>query len=133
MGTPRILLSFRFWLFQFDYNMHCSGFLFIFLLTCLSLLFGLYLLSYLESIQSIAFVLSQSLLVLQLYIYAFTWRFSFSFSFFCFFAFSRAAPTAYGDSQARGSNRSSRWFMPEPQQRGIRAASVTYTTAHRQC
>ena len=43
----------------------------------------------------------------------------------------RAVPTAYGGSQARGSNRScSCQPTPEPQQRGIRAASVTHTTTH---
>ena len=45
--------------------------------------------------------------------------------------FSRAAPVAYGGSQARGSNRSySRRPTPEPQQHGIWAESATYTTAH---
>ena len=38
---------------------------------------------------------------------------------------------AYGGSQAGGSNWScSHQPMPEPQQRGIQATSVTYTTAH---
>ena len=44
---------------------------------------------------------------------------------FCLF---RATPEAYGGSQARG------WIgataMPQPQQCGIRATSVIYTTAH---
>ena len=54
------------------------------------------------------------------------------FSFLFFFpVFSRAAPTAYGGFQARGSNRScSRWHMPETQQCGIQATSAKYTTAH---
>ena len=47
------------------------------------------------------------------------------------FVFFRAAPTAYGGSQARGLNRScSRWPTPEPQQCGIHAPSATHTTAH---
>ena len=52
------------------------------------------------------------------------------FFFFVFCPFSRATPTAYGGSQARGSNRSysCRW-TPEPQQHQIQA-SATYTTAH---
>ena len=42
----------------------------------------------------------------------------------------RAAPMAYGNSQARGLNRSySRWPMPQPEQCRILATSVTYTTA----
>ena len=46
-------------------------------------------------------------------------------------SFSRAAPTAHGGSQARGSNWSrSHQPTPEPQQRGIRAASASHTTAH---
>ena len=46
-------------------------------------------------------------------------------------AFSRAAPAAYRNSQARGSNRScSHRPMSEIQQQGIRATSVTHTTAH---
>ena len=50
---------------------------------------------------------------------------------FCLFAFSRAAPAAYGGSQARGRIRScSHLPIPQPQQRWIRAASATYTTAH---
>ena len=51
--------------------------------------------------------------------------------FFFLFAISWAAPMAYGGSQARSLNRScSHRPMPEPQQRMIRAASATYTTAH---
>ena len=43
----------------------------------------------------------------------------------------RAAPTAYGDSQARGLNRShSCQHRPQPKQRRIQATSSTYTTAH---
>ena len=54
-----------------------------------------------------------------------------SFLFFVFLLFLWAASVAHGGSQARGSNRScSRWPTPEPQQRRIRAASATYTTAH---
>ena len=48
-----------------------------------------------------------------------------------FLVFSRAIPTAYGGSQARGSNQScSCCPMPQPQQCRIWAASATYTTAH---
>ena len=48
----------------------------------------------------------------------------FSFFFF-FFAFSRATPSAYGDSQARGLIRAiAARHTPEPQQRGIQASSV---------
>ena len=55
----------------------------------------------------------------------------FSHSVRCLFAFSRAAPAAYGGSQARGCNWScSRRPTPQPQQCGIPAASATYTTAH---
>ena len=57
--------------------------------------------------------------------------------FFCLFATSWAASAAYGDSQARGSIgavatslRCSHQPTLEPQQRGIRAASVTHATAH---
>ena len=46
-------------------------------------------------------------------------------------AISWAAPAAYGDSQARGRiGAVAAKPTPEPQQRGIRAASATYTTAH---
>ena len=53
------------------------------------------------------------------------------FFFFGLFAFSRAAPTPYGGSQARGliGAKAAR-PTPELQQRGIRAASTTYITAH---
>jgi len=39
---------------------------------------------------------------------------------------------AYGSSQTRGQIRASGscWPMPQPQQHGVEAASVTYTTAH---
>ena len=48
-----------------------------------------------------------------------------------FFLLFRAAPMAYGSSQAKGSNRScSCRPTPGTQQRGIRAASATYTTVH---
>ena len=50
------------------------------------------------------------------------------FFFFCLF---KAAPEAYGGSQAGGSNQSCCCQpMPEPQPRGIQAKSETYTTAH---
>ena len=51
---------------------------------------------------------------------------------FCFvFVFFRAAPMAYGGSQARGLNWScSCQPTPQPQQWHIQAAAVTYTTAH---
>ena len=51
--------------------------------------------------------------------------FYFYFSIIYLFVFSKAAPTAYGGSQARGLI-----GRPEPQQRGIWAASGTYTMAH---
>ena len=55
----------------------------------------------------------------------------FFFFFFFFFGLLRAIPTAYGGSQARGLNRSCSWWpTPQPQQRGIQAASATYTAAH---
>ena len=48
--------------------------------------------------------------------------------FYCLF---RATPKAYGGSQARGLiGACSCRPTPEPQQRQIRAASATYTTAH---
>ena len=54
----------------------------------------------------------------------------FSF-FFCLFAISWAAFVAYGGSQTKGLIRScSCQPTSEPQQRGIRAASATSTTAH---
>ena len=57
----------------------------------------------------------------------------FFFFFFCLFAFSRAAPAAYGGSQARGRIRScSHLPIPQPQQCWIQAASATYITASQQ-
>ena len=57
--------------------------------------------------------------------------FFFFFLIFVVVAISWAAPTAYGVSQARGSNRScSHRPTLEPQQRRIRAVSAIYTTAH---
>ena len=51
--------------------------------------------------------------------------------FFFIFAFSRAAPMAYGGSQARGLiGAAAAKPTPEPQQHGIQAATATYTTAH---
>ena len=52
--------------------------------------------------------------------------------FFCLFAISMAGPAAYGGSQARGliGGSYSCRPTPQPQQRGIQAKSVTYTTAH---
>ena len=46
-----------------------------------------------------------------------------------------AMPMAYVGSQARGHIRAiaAGLHTPQPQQRRIRAASVTYTTAHPQC
>ena len=58
---------------------------------------------------------------------------NFLFAFFLFFIFYlRAVLTAYGGSQARVPIRAEAASlpMPEPQQRRIRAASATYTTAH---
>ena len=47
------------------------------------------------------------------------------------FLFFRATDAAYGSSQARGHNWNCRcWPTPQPQQRGIQATSVTYTTVH---
>ena len=57
------------------------------------------------------------------------WK-SLFFLFFYFFLF-RAAPAAHESSWARGSNWSYTWKpTPEPQQRQIWAASVTFTAAH---
>ena len=47
-----------------------------------------------------------------------------------FFIFSNATPKAYGGAKARGLRSCSCWPIPEPQQRGIWAMSVTCTTAH---
>ena len=50
---------------------------------------------------------------------------------FFFFWLFRAAPAAYGGSQARGRiGAIVARPRPQPQQRGIRAASATFTTAH---
>ena len=58
----------------------------------------------------------------------------FIFFLFFFLPFSRAAPEAHGGSQARGGIGTTAASlcqpMPEPQQCGIRAESVTDTTAH---
>ena len=54
--------------------------------------------------------------------------------FFFSFLFFRAAPVAYGNSQARGVGlnwRYSCWPTQQPRQHRIRASSATYTTAHR--
>ena len=58
------------------------------------------------------------------------YSFFFFFLFLVFLPFSRAAPTAYGGSQARGPIGAVHRPTPEPQQCGIWAASETYTTAH---
>ena len=57
--------------------------------------------------------------------------FFFCFVLFFFFFLFRLAPVAYGRSQARTNWSYSCWPIPQPQQCGIRAASVTYTTARR--
>ena len=50
---------------------------------------------------------------------------------FGLFAFSRAAPRAYGGSQARGPiGAVAAGPVPQPQQCGIQAMSATYTTGH---
>jgi len=55
---------------------------------------------------------------------------SFFFSF-CLFAISLGRSCSIWRFPGQGSNQScSHWPMPEPQKRGIRAASATYTTAH---
>ena len=57
--------------------------------------------------------------------------FSFLFGIFLFVFFFRAVPTAYGGSQAKGQIRALTSGLHQgPQQRQIRAMSVTYTTAH---
>ena len=66
---------------------------------------------------------------IYLFIYLFLFLFFNFLNFlFCLFAISWAAPEAYGGSQARG--RIGAVATPEPQQRGIQAASATYTTDH---
>ena len=52
------------------------------------------------------------------------------FFFFVCFAFSRATPTAFGSSQARGQIRYSCQPTPQPQQCKIWAMSAIHTTAH---
>ena len=53
------------------------------------------------------------------------------FLFFCLFAFSRTTSSGIWRFPSQGSNLScSRRPTPQPQQCGMRAASVTYTTAH---
>ena len=60
------------------------------------------------------------------------WRYSemHKFCFILFLCLFRAAPTAYGNSQARGQIGASCQAMPQPQQCRIWAMSVTHTTAH---
>ena len=57
----------------------------------------------------------------------------FCFVLFCFLSF-RAAPVAYGGSQARGKKKKNQSCIcqptPQPQQHQVQAASSTYTTAH---
>ena len=54
-----------------------------------------------------------------------------AFFFFFFFWLFRAAPIAYGHSQARSLiGAISHWPLPQPQPRQIGAVSLTYTTAH---
>ena len=49
---------------------------------------------------------------------------------FILFLIFRSAPTAYGESQATGQIGGYRcWPMPQPQQLGIQAFAVTFTTA----
>ena len=56
---------------------------------------------------------------------------NFFFFFFCLFAFSRATPTAYGGSQARGLiGAHGCWPTPQPQQCQIWTLSATHTTTH---
>ena len=60
--------------------------------------------------------------IMSLFIYLFIYVF--------IFGLFRAAPVAHRSSPARVMNQSySGWPTPQPRQRGIRAASVTYTTA----
>ena len=50
---------------------------------------------------------------------------------FCLFLLFKAAPTAYGGSQARGPiGAAATGLCTQPQQLGVQAESVTYTTAH---
>ena len=53
------------------------------------------------------------------------------FLFFFFFCLFKAAPSAYGGSQARGRiGAVATSLQPQPQQHRIRTASATYPTAH---
>ena len=53
------------------------------------------------------------------------------FFFFFFFCLFRAAPEAFGGSQARGQIRATTaQAMPHPQQHQIQAVSVSYTITH---
>ena len=79
--------------------------------------------SHIFSLQSGSFLFHKSLAL-----FSAIWFFCQKKIFFCLL---RAAPVAYGSSQARG------WTLscscqptPQPQQLKIQAASVTYTTAH---
>ena len=59
-----------------------------------------------------------------------TCMYVFNFFFFFFLQF-KAIPAAYGSSQARGPIRAvAAGAYTKPQQHGIQARSVTYTTAH---
>ena len=57
----------------------------------------------------------------------FFWHFIYLFTYFCLFM--AGTPAAYGGFQAGGSNWSCSCWS-QPQQCGIRAASVTYTITH---
>ena len=74
----------------------------------------------------------QYILVLSVFYGTVSLKTVFVFCFlFCLFAISWATPPAYGGSQARGLiGAVACQPMPEPQQRGIQAASATYATAH---
>ena len=66
------------------------------------------------------------------FVYSFTswWFWFFGGDFFVVVVvFSKAAPEAYGGSQARALI-CCHWPTPQPQQLGIRAPSAIYTTAH---
>ena len=66
----------------------------------------------------------------EFYFYFF-YFFLFLFFFFCLFAISLGRSRGTWRLPVLGSNRSrSHWPTPEPQQRRIRAASATHTTAH---
>ena len=83
----------------------------------LSLPFGFF------PIINLSFLSMKCRLPLQLRLFPFSFFFFFFFFFFWLF---RATPMAYGSSQAR----SQIGATPQPQQQGLQAASVTYTTAH---